>query len=76
MFLFVIYTFFTFLFNFVDFVSSDFKFGYNFWYLIYAIYIFGKLMEDKKISTLVKYVSFLSVVVYTAVYVYTLTSTT
>jgi hypothetical protein len=71
-FLFVIYTLFTFLFNFVDFISTDYHFGINFWYLIYAIYIFGKLMEDKKISALVKFVSFLSVVIYTGVYLYTL----
>lgn len=71
-FLFVLYTMFTFFFNFVDFVSASYYFGLNFWYLIYAIYAFGKLMEGKKITAL-RYISFLSVVAYAALYCYTLT---
>jgi len=62
---------FTFLFNFVDFISASYYFGINFWYLIYAIYAFGKLMDGKKITTL-RYISFIYVAAYAVVYCFTL----
>lgn len=69
----MIYTLFTLFFNFVDIVSTaNFHFLYNFWYIIYAIYAFGKLMEGKNISTL-RVISFISVLAYAAIYFYTLT---
>lgn len=69
-FLFVIYTVFAFMFNIVDLISTNYIFAVNFWYLIYALYVFGRLMDNKKIDKL-KYVSFLSVLIYAAVYLYT-----
>ncbi len=72
-FLFVIYSLFTFLFNMVDFFCHSYYFGINFWYLIYAYCSFEKLMESKTISTCFKWVSFFSVIFYTAGYCYSLT---
>lgn len=70
-FLFVIYTIFTMLFNIVDFFSSNYIFGVNLWYIVYALYVFGKLMDNKSIGGL-KYASFVSVIVYALIYCYTL----
>ena len=70
-FLYVIYTLFTLLFNIVDFFSSNYIFGINFWYLIYALYVFGRLMDNKKINGL-KIASFISVILYVTFYCYTL----
>ena len=72
-FLFVIYTLFAFMFNLVDLISTNYIFAVNFWYLIYALYVFGRLMDNKKIGKL-KYLSFASVLVYSAVYIYTIRS--
>jgi hypothetical protein len=72
-FLFVIYSIFTFLFNLVDFFTHNYYFGINFWYLIYAYCTFETLMESKKISFVLKWISFFSVVIYTATYCYSLT---
>lgn len=71
-FLFVIYTLFTVLFNIVDFFSSNYIFAVNLWYLVYALYVFGRLMDNKKIGGL-KFISFLSVILYGVIYCYTLT---
>lgn len=70
-FLFVIYTLFVFLFNAVDFISTNYFYATNFWYMIYALYTFGKLMENKKIGYL-KYFSFISVLLYTAIFLYSM----
>ena len=70
-FLFVIYTLFTFMFNLVDLISTNYIFAVNFWYLIYALYVFGRLMDNKKINKL-KYLSFASVLLYAAIYLYTI----
>eukprot|EP00347_Sterkiella_histriomuscorum_P017077 403350756 len=70
-FLFVIYTLFTFLFNIVDFFSTNYIFGINLWYIIYSLYVFGKLMDNKKIGKL-RYASFVSIVVYCVIYAFTL----
>ncbi len=59
------------MFNLVDLISTNYIFAVNFWYLVYALYVFGKLMDNKKIENL-KYVSFFSVVVYVGIYCYTL----
>lgn len=69
--LFVIYTLFTLLFNMVDTFASSYIFIVNLWYTLYALYVFGKLMDNKKIHSL-KYFSFLSILLYGAVYFYTL----
>jgi hypothetical protein len=70
-FLFVIYTLFTVAFNLVDIIATNYIFAINFWYTLYALYVFGRLMDNKKINKL-KYVSFLSILVYMAIYFYTL----
>lgn len=44
-FLFVIYSIFVFTLNFMDFVSTHNIYCLNFWYTLYAIYVFGKLMD-------------------------------
>lgn len=72
-FLFVIYSLFTFLFNMVDFFCHSYYFGINFWYLVYAYCSFEKLMESKNISLVFKWISFFSVLIYTAGYCYSLT---
>lgn len=70
-FLFVIYTIFTFMFNLVDVISTNYIFAVNFWYMIYALYVFGKLMDNRKINRL-KYASFMSVMIYAFIYCMTL----
>ena len=72
-FLFVIYSLFTFLFNVVDFFAHSYYFGINFWYLIYAYCTFESLMESKTISWGFKLISFISVILYTAGYCYSMT---
>jgi hypothetical protein len=74
-FLFVIYTLFTVLFVLVDVFSRDFHFGMNFWYLGYATYAFARLMEHKNAQGKGLWiVSFLSVMVFIAVYLYAMKS--
>lgn len=70
-FLFVIYTLFTFLFNVVDFFSTNYIFGLNFWYLIYALYVFGKLMDNKN-TKMLRLASIMSILGFMVVYLYTL----
>ncbi|CDW74674.1 UNKNOWN [Stylonychia lemnae] len=70
-FLFVIYTMFTFLFNLVDTLANNYVFVFNLWYTVYALYVFGKLMDNKKINTL-KLFSFFSILLYGLIYCYTL----
>ena len=70
-FLFVVYTLFALSFSFVDTVATKYVFAVNFWSLLYALYVFGKLMDNKKIGKL-WYLSSVSVLVFAAVYTYTL----
>jgi len=72
-FLFVMNSLFTFFFNLVDIFVQNYAYGFNFWYLFYAYFTFEYLMDSKVIATWFKWLSFLSVIVYTAVYCYTLT---
>ena len=68
-FLFVVYSMFTLLFTVVDVFSRDYRFGVNLWYLGYATYAFARLMEQKgQMGKGLWTLSFLSVVVYIAVY--------
>lgn len=74
-FLFVIYSLFTALFILVDTFSADYRLACNMWYFVYALYAFGKLMggDNKNIQSKWLYrLSLLSVLVFTAVYVFTL----
>jgi 1,4-dihydroxy-2-naphthoate octaprenyltransferase len=71
-FLFVIYSIFIFIMNMMDFVSTNYIFSINLWYTFYSVYMFGKLMEGKKNKGL-RYLSFLSIIIYIAVYLHCLT---
>lgn len=72
-FLFVVYTLFTVLFTLVDVFSRDFRFGLNLWYLGYATYAFARLMEQKQSQGKGLWLfSFFSVVIFIAVYLYTM----
>lgn len=70
-FLFVIYSLFVWMFNTIDFFATSYSFGLNYWYLVYALYVFGKLMDSKRIGNL-RYASFVSIIIYCLVYGFTL----
>lgn len=70
-FLFVIYSMFIFLLNLLDLFTVNYFYGLNFWYSIYSIFAFGKLMDGKKVSV-IRYISFLTIPIYLGIYVYTM----
>ena len=64
-FLFVIYTLFTFIFTIVDVFSKDYRVAVNMWYIGYGLYAFARLMEQKRSKGFgLKVLSMISVVVF------------
>jgi hypothetical protein len=64
-FLFVIYTLFTFIFTIVDVFSKDYRVAVNMWYIGYGLYAFARLMEQKRSQGFgLKVLSMISVVVF------------
>ena len=74
-FLFVLYSLFTCLFCIVDAFSSNYILAANIWYIVYALYAFGKLMGSDNKNTQNKWlyrISLLTVFIFIAVYSCTL----
>lgn len=72
-FLFVIYSLFTTIFTIVDMCASNIAFASNLWYILYALYAFARLMNHKNSQGKWLYrLSLLTVLVFTAVYIWTL----
>lgn len=72
-FMFVIYALFTTVFTIVDTLASDWRFAANLWYLVYALYAFGKLMDHKQSGSRWLYrLSLLTILVFIAGYTYSL----
>lgn len=68
-FLFVVYSIFAALFTLVDACSKpDIRLAANGWYLVWALYAFGKLMEHKQAKWLPRF-SFLTVLIFLAVHI-------
>jgi len=71
-FLFVIYSIFTFIFTLVDVFSKDYRVAVNIWYIVYALYAFSRLMEQKRSQGVgLKIISMVSVAVFFATQGYT-----
>lgn len=68
-FLFVIYSIFTAIFTLVDVCAAEWTYAVNFWYLLYALYAFARLMDHKQSQGKWLYrLSFFSVVLFIMIY--------